>query len=364
MIGWAQSQGLTVTRRYSGRTIVNVQGSAAAVEKAFGVKIDDILLPDGSVAYSHDRMPQIPQHIGAIISGVLGLTNANLNRYKHLTERPDVLSDFNSPFGLYPFSGTGPNGGLAPTDIKTAYSLTASVTLSGGTTTLLGDGQSVALYELDTFNMSDVNTYVSHFSLGTPNITKVNVNGFSASPGSGQDQVVLDIDLVLALSPNSHVYVYQGTNGTSAIVNTYQAIADDYSAFNPNDGVGPTNASAVSTSWGIDEASAGSSEMLAEASAFAKMQAQGQTIYSASGDNGAYGNHTTLSVQDPSSQPAVTGVGGTDLFTKSAGGAYSSETSWNQSALGSSSGPVGGGGGISSFWLKPSYASGFSRPYR
>ena len=46
------------------------------------------------------------------------------------------------------------------------------------------------------------------------------------------------------------------------------------------------------------------------------MAAQGQTIFAASGDNGAYDNGSSLSVDDPAAQPFVTGVGGTTLTTQ------------------------------------------------
>jgi subtilase family serine protease len=40
VVDWAQSQGLAVTQRYANRLIVDVEGSAATVEKAFGVTLN------------------------------------------------------------------------------------------------------------------------------------------------------------------------------------------------------------------------------------------------------------------------------------------------------------------------------------
>jgi len=336
---WAASEGLTITREYSSRTVLNVKGSVAAVQSAFGVKIADFVLPNGSVVYSHDRAPQVPQHIGAIISGVLGLTNVSLHRYKHVAYQ--LPSD-------HPSAGTGPAGGLAPSDIKTAYNISNLFLSASGLTPLRGDGQSVALYELDTYTPSDIAQYSSQFGFEAPKLTNVNVDGFNSPPGYDQLEVVLDIDMILALAPNAHIYVYQGEDDTSAVTDIYQQIADDYST---------TKASIISTSWGDDEAS-DADAIAPEAVAFAKMEAQGQTVFVAAGDTGAYENGVTLSVNDPASQPGATGVGGTTLTTKSVGGAYDYETGWDTLPLDNPYGPEGGGGGISSVWPKQSWESG------
>jgi subtilase family serine protease len=92
------------------------------------------------------------------------------------------------------------------------------------------------------------------------------------------------------------------------------------------------------------------SSLQAESVVFKQMAAQGQTIYSAAGDNGADDNGSSLSVDDPSSQPYVVGVGGTKL-TIASGGAYQSETTWN----GGSSSNGAGGGGVSTVWTIPSW---------
>ncbi len=80
------------------------------------------------------------------------------------------------------------------------------------------------------------------------------------------------------------------------------------------------------------------------------MAAQGQTIFAASGDSGAYDNRSNtslLSVDDPAAQPYMTAAGGTSLTTAGAGGAWKSETTWS-----------GGGGGISVQWPLPTWQQG------
>ena len=107
------------------------------------------------------------------------------------------------------------------------------------------------------------------------------------------------------------------------------------------------------------------------------MAAQGQSMFSAAGDTGAYGclrgsGSTKLAVGDPGSQPYVTGVGGTSFGTFDPGTnqhpSYPTgfETVWNvlnrcsgtTTGLGHCTNEGASGGGVSVFWPKPSYQYG------
>jgi len=69
---------------------------------------------------------------------------------------------------------------------------------------------------------------------------------------------------------------------------------------------------------------------------FKEFAAQGQNLFQAAGDSGAWTTPSTRNEEYPADDVYVTSVGGTDLSTSGAGGAWSSETAW-----------VDGGGGIS-----------------
>ena len=58
-----------------------------------------------------------------------------------------------------------------------------------------------------------------------------------------------------------------------------------------------------------------------------QMAAQGQSIFAAAGQLGALDDGSSLSVDDPGSQPYVTGAGGTTL-TMNVDHSYASESSW------------------------------------
>lgn len=177
------------------------------------------------------------------------------------------------------------------------------------------------------------------------------VDGYSGAAGSGAGEVTLDIELQIALAPGvNKIYVYEGPNSNAGVVDTYNKIATD------------NVAKSISTSWGLAENSNSSSTRNSENQAFQQMAAQGQSVFAAAGDSGAYDNGSTLSVDDPASQPYMTGVGGSSLTTTGAGGAWSAETTWNRGSVANGA----GGGGVSTIWAKPSYQSTFgaSSTYR
>jgi len=83
----------------------------------------------------------------------------------------------------------------------------------------------------------------------------------------------------------------------------------------------------LSTSWGWSV-----KEFATDDPLFKEMAAQGQSFLTASGD------YSSLKASGPwpEEDANLTAVGGTDLVTKSAGGAWSSETGWSGSAGGPS----------------------------
>lgn len=395
---WAQSQGLTVTGTHSGRTTLDVAGSAAQVESAFSIRMNHYQIADGRVVFANSGAPRVPLSVAARLAGVAGLSNlGRLHPYAHRLQA--------GALGLRPrlpvSGGTGPAGGLAPNDIKYAYDLGGVTPLYGsaaattGTTTLLdGKGQTVGLFELDSFAQSDINLFISQYSLpsipyqaatatagavlGT--VRPVSVDGFNlaSTTGDGPDEVTLDIDMVLALAPNvAAVYSYEGNQGTTTASSTavsldiFQRMADDTAP----DGSGKPLLQVISNSWGGPEDLADPALLAGENTIFQKMAAQGQTVFSATGDFGAYDdyNPTTkilgrVSVDDPGSQPFLTAVGGTTLSyskptTSTTNGAlipgsYVSESAWKTGTVNNTTGPEGGGGGTSGVWPKPSYQEG------
>ena len=278
--------------------------------------------PAGRTFYAPNNDPVVPTHIASVISGIVGLDNhAKYRPYRHLKE---MASSSASESHAFP---SGPGGGFSPSDIVTAYNLTG----------LPADGsnQVIALFELAGYLDSDINAYTSYFGLPSAKLKNVLVDGGSTD---GVDaEVTLDIELALALAPASQIYVYEGPNSNQGVIDTYNRIATD------------NIAKQVSTSWGLGEDVNSAQAIQAESAIFQQMAAQGQTMYAAAGDSGAYddyndNNSMTLVVDDPASQPYVVGVGGTNLAVNANTGAYQMESVWNE-GLGNGA----GGGGVSRF---------------
>jgi hypothetical protein len=207
----------------------------------------------------------------------------------------------------------------------------------------------VAVFELEPYSASDIATYQACYGTSTP-ITNITVDG-GPGTGAGQGEAALDIEDLIGLVPNTSILVYEGKNTGGSAYDTYQAI------------ITQNRAKVVSTSWGLCEPQEGSSAAGAENDLFLEAATQGQTIFAASGDHGVKdcvsGTHSTsVAVDDPASQPYVTGVGGTSL---TAVGPPPTETVWNSTwNTGSGTASGAGGGGVSSFWGLPTYQSGFA----
>jgi subtilase family serine protease len=344
---YLRSQGLTV-KTYASRTMVGVSSTSGTIETAFHVKLNQYKTASGRVAYANTASPMLPATIASRVSGVVGLDNL-IVPHTHLTIRPPT-SILNHQVG------NGPQGGLSPSDIKKIYNL--------NNLSLAGEGQSMALLELDGYDTGDIREYITQFRLPiNPDDTDILVNepalGFTGPSGTdGQVEVTLDIDMMIALCPRiNHIYVYEADDNSAISILQLMTLmaSDDF-------------AQTMSCSWGnaedIAELSLGSPTQYmalqnAQDAQLRKMSAQGQSFFSAAGDDGAYDDSEdlatpTISVDDPADEPYATAVGGTEVMPSNPGTAnigYGTETTWNEIASGNGA----GGGGFSDFFTKPFY---------
>lgn len=341
---FAVAHGLTVTATHSNRAVLDVSGPASTVENTFGLHLLNYQDATGRAFYAPDSEPAVPASLANVVSGVVGLDNAETwkpNAHFRPLTGPGIVSPNNV--------GTGPGAGLDPQDLR--YELIYG--LQGGINETMG------LFELDGYNASDINAYENYYSstigraqlIGNNYVPLQNVliDGFSGKPSNtnGSVEVTLDIELMIAVAGDSlKLMVYEAPNSTSGVVDTYNRIASDNAA------------KEISSSWGLAEQYASASTRNSENNAFKQMAAQGQSMFVASGDDGAYANGSSLSVQDPASQPYVTSVGGTELQFVSGQG-YK-QTTWTGSMSGITSNNGGSGGGISTIWPLPSYQQGIA----
>jgi kumamolisin len=320
---WLQSQGLQVGSVASNHLLIDASGSISTVEQAFAVTISNYKL-GGHTVYAPTNEPSVPASLAGLILNVGGLDNV---AHYHPLNRM--------------ISADGPGGGYTPTQLRTAYNMSSLISNADGT------GQTIAIFELDGYKASDIKAYLSHYSLGSAKYSNVLVDGATNKAGSGAIEVELDMEVVSAIAPGATQKIYIGPNTNSGVNDTYNRIVSD--------DIAPV----TSTSWGECEADSGTSELSALDTIFQEGAAQGQSFFAAAGDDGAYDCGTTsLAVDSPADDPYVVGVGGTNLQLTSSGG-YSSESVWSDSTDTSNSAEgVGGGGGYSTYFAKPSYQTG------
>jgi kumamolisin len=337
---YAIASGFTVTGEHANRTILDVQGPSASVERSFGVRLLQYRAVSGRLFHRADAEPSVPSEIANRIRGIIGL-----DTYPQMRPYAKQAPGWGNASTVRPrattLGGSGPLGTFSPSDIATAYGIPHDASA--------GSGQTLAVFELDGYNTSDITAFQTFFGLPAVPVENVLIDGATGSIGStgGGGEVTLDLEIMLGLVPGAtKIICYEAPNGTKGILDCYNQIATE------------NRAKMISTSWGRCETETAPSSISAEAAIFQQMAAQGQTLVAAAGDSGAYDDYdsstptaATISVDNPASQPYVLSVGGTRLTTSSAGGSYSTETTWNNGSPGEGA----GGGGISKIWSIPSW---------
>ena len=318
LIAFAEANGLKVTKAHPNRVVLDVEGAVPNIEKAFHITLKTYRHP--SEARTFHAPDAEPSHDAPVtLLSISGLDDFSIPR-PHSRVRP--AANAAAP-NATPNAGAGPGGAYAGGDFRAAY-------VPG--TTLTGAGQSVGLLQFDGYYASDIAAYRTQF--GLPNIPLVNVavDGGVTTPGSGNSEVCLDIEMVMAMAPGvSTIYVYEAPN-PSPWVDLLSQMAND------------NLAKQLSCSWG-----GGSPDAAAEV-IFQQMAAQGQSFFNATGDSDAFSGAITF----PSESTNITQVGGTTLTTSGAGGSYVSETVWNRNN------GVGSSGGISTTYSIPAWQQGIS----
>ena len=339
---------------------IPVAATAGSLGRALSISFSRLLAPDGHVAFASTAAPLFDAHVARLVQGVVGLDT--ISAPAPLDARPLATPAATALIAPHVATG-GPQPCAAATSaapglqaytadqIASAYGF-AGLYGAGD----FGAGQTVAVYELESDDPNDIASYQACYGTSAP-VSYVPIDG-GVPPGPGTGEAALDIEDLIGLVPKANFIVYQGPNSNSGAPGS--GPYDTYNAIISQD-----RAKVIATSWGQCEPMQGSADAAAEATLFEEAAAQGQTIVSAAGDNGAEdcftpGQNlaTQPAVDDPASQPYVTGVGGTSL---SVIGPPPTETVWNnggglQALLGSSAGA--GGGGVSTIWKMPDYQAG------
>jgi subtilase family serine protease len=313
---FARAHGLLVDYEAPNRLFMVVHGAARDVESALNVRLLTYRHPsEDRVFFSPDREP-------ALALDVPVLHVAGLSDYDR--PHPGARAGTPPPGGAAAATGSGPAGTYLASDMRAAYAMGANT----------GSGQVVGLVEFSGYDPADIAAYfaAAHAVNRVP-IVDVVVDGGSATQAanaSDEGEVCLDIEQVLGIAPGLRqlrVYIGPPEFGSGVDVYLFGRIVSD------------NIAKQVSNSWWWSPEDPASDDPL-----FQEAAAQGQSIVSISGDNGAYVGDDGVDMGWPAEDAYLTIVGGTSLRTTGAGGAWSSEVVWNSGGHGSGGGPADDGG--------------------
>jgi kumamolisin len=318
-----------LTAKQTSSTTLKVTGSPVNMERAFAVNLHAYQVSAHGYARAYTfhaplSHPSIPPEMTGSVAAVVGLDSRPTFRPHHRTapERVRTASHRAKPAA----SGNAP-GFLTVADFANRYDV--QPLYQQGVT---GRGRTLGIVTLASFTPSDAFAYWKAVGLNVdPNrIQIVNVDGGPGAPSdaSGSVETTIDVEQSGGIAPGAKIIVYQAPNSGQGFVDAFATAVDSNSA------------DSLSVSWGFwewfheaspvsDPFSGQTVEMLqAFHELFVKAAIQGQTLFAASGDAGAYdvnGNlgcnpetpfltcNLTLSVDNPASDPAITAAGATTL---------------------------------------------------
>jgi hypothetical protein len=314
LMRWMQAQGFDITRTDENRLAIFARAPVSTVGKALQVSFARVSSADGEFT-SAVTAPSLPTDISPFVLGIHGLQ-------PHIRRHP-----FSTPR-----AGTTINiSGYLPSNIAAAYNATG---LSE-----TGSGQTIAIYALAFPVPSDLTTFWSDAGVtqSLSNIQNITIGGGPTSPSSSsQDEVCLDVEWASSLAPGASIRIYGADEADPAENDEiFQQVYADL----PN-----SNIHILSVSIGGNELDVPKDYLILEAQYMANLASSGVTVLVASGDSGATAEGE-VQTSYPTSDPDVTGVGGTTLVL--ANNVVTSETAWSES-----------GGGTSVVFARPSWQQG------
>jgi subtilase family serine protease len=312
VLNFAKSNGLTVVGGSRDSMEVQVKGPVSAVEAAFHVSMHTYQHPvENRIFYGPDREPTTS--LPFPLWHVSGLDNFSVP-HPMLVKKSDYAAAHGIPVEKvvkHATTGSGPSASFLGSDMRAAYY---------GGTALTGAGQNLGLFEFEGTDLADLNTYYKNVGQ-TLAITPVLLSTDGTSTAcldtrAGGDcddtEQTLDMTQALGMAPGlASLVVYVGSTDTAII-----------SAMTTHSPLPLT----IGCSWGWTPADPSTLDPY-----FQKMSAQGQNFFAASGDSSTWSKSNEAW---PADDANVVSVGGTDLVTASAGGAWKSETAWTDSGGG------------------------------
>ena len=288
---------------------VQVSARVSAIESALHVTLRTYQHPtENRTFYAPDKEPTTS--LSFPLWHISGLDNYSLPHPLYVKKSDYAKAHGMKPEDVVPYAttGSGPSASFLGSDMRAAYY---------GGTALTGQGQNLGLFEFEGTDLADLTTYFNN--IGQTNhvpVTLLSTDGTSTScvnsSGCDDSEQTLDMTQAIGMAPGlASLVVYVGATDT--------AIISAMTTHNPL----PTT---IGCSWGWTPADPSTLDPY-----FERMAAQGQTFFAASGDNSTW---SASNEAWPADDANVVSVGGTDLITAGAAGAWKSETAWADSGGG------------------------------
>jgi kumamolisin len=302
----------------------------------------------------------VPAGLRGLVTGVVGLDTRSLGASSAPTRAAGTTSPLAhtaaQPTSALPLTGQPAGctagvaaGGFTPNQYETAYGLLPL--FSAG---LRGQGERVALIEIDGFRDSDITSFAKCFGLDVPGLNAFGVGiKHPLAPGG---EATLDLEVLDSAAPDlKAIDVYETKPSASDTLRALTAPLQ-HKGFHPQ---------VISASLGLCEPdvdlAVGVKGIESVEGSLQMAAASGISFLASSGDQGSADcvgldgqPIDRLAVNYPSSSPWVTGVGGTNLELNSTNGIIS-QIVWNDASLQPG---AAGGGGVSRLFKRPSFQKG------
>jgi len=303
---------------------ISARGSLGRIQKSLQTKMGEVTV-DGRQYHTARTHPSLPRGIAPAVLGINGL-QPFLKAVRH-PAIPASLTDYNPPYVVKDILGAYNAAGMGVTGSGQKIGILIDTVAAGGDLTAFW-----------TYN---------NIPQSLSNVETVNVN--NANLGSPTGEETMDEEWTSGIAPGATIRVYAaGSLSWTALDAALKRVI--------NDMPGQPQMHQLSISLGLGEgylmSNGFSSQMNTDSQYMAVIASGGISVFVSSGDGGSSPTGsgstggTTPMASYYSSDPSVTGVGGTSL-TLDASGNVISETSWTRS-----------GGGVSQFFSRPSWQTG------
>ena len=298
---------------------ITAEGTAGQAAAAFNTALESFS-QNGRTVFANTKPAQVPAALSGIVLSVLGLNNIQADAHPKAVTPCDISTPTCLRFTYDPATyWKAYDVATVPAASRTAIAVMAE----GNVSSVIGD-----LRKFETVN-----------KLPSVPVTIVQV-GLPSPDTAGADEWDLDTQYSTGMAGNvKRLYIYATTSLTD------QDTALEFNKWVTQDVAQVANASFS----GCEFFAFLDGSMVASDQVFLQGAAQGQTLFSSTGDTGSFCSVGTPNgvpagapfVGYPAASPYVVGVGGTTLLTNK-DGSYSGEVTW-----------YAGGGGLSQFEYSP-----------